>query len=521
MSISKKVVFGILVMLLFIFSILTGVVNYVVIENNETLASSIIKEKEAGKGRAILDAHIKKMAGNLETAKAGTRKSVLDLYSKSYSTLTQAIANQFYPLVETFDFDSANTIAKFMLKTDDAITWLRYSINENPTSKDRYEFGEQTADANKIFTHQIKGDFAFLKLEMQVRLSEMKAVNKVETMFDSINDENRKIASMLTDLEKRHVDKLRASAESLKRTLLLSVSAVMFGAMLIVCASIAIFMRAWITKPVNGIMKRLSDSSKRISFGAEHVFTSSRSLAADSSNQASLVQDAHSAMERLSSLIERNAGNTGKTDEIMKDAGNTIAKTDQSMTRLAGSMDEIVRVGQEVFNIIKNIDDIAFRTNILALNAAVEAARAGEAGAGFAVVADEVRNLALQVGEAAKNSSDLIEKTTAKIEEVATVVDQSNKSFGHVAEIGVTASGLVAEIANVSGEQNKKIVCVKSVFGDLEKISLQYNADANEFADTASEMNIQANQLAEIVTELAKLVSGKADTPKNAVRRLE
>jgi len=64
------------------------------------------------------------------------------------------------------------------------------------------------------------------------------------------------------------------------------------------------------------------------------------------------------------------------------------------MQSLAAAAHGSRTANDNVAKIIKEINEIAFQTNILALNAAVEAARAGESGAGFAVVAEEVRNLA-------------------------------------------------------------------------------------------------------------------------------
>ena len=54
-------------------------------------------------------------------------------------------------------------------------------------------------------------------------------------------------------------------------------------------------------------------------------------------------------------------------------------------------MNQMREMAKEITGIIKDIEDIAFQTNILSLNAAVEAARAGEAGKGFSVVANEIR----------------------------------------------------------------------------------------------------------------------------------
>ena len=81
---------------------------------------------------------------------------------------------------------------------------------------------------------------------------------------------------------------------------------------------------------------------------------------------------------------------------------------------MLAAIDDMDEASQELATMIHVIEQIAFQTNILAVNAAVEAARAGEAGVGFAVVADEVRNLARRSGQAAQDTSELIENSVAK-----------------------------------------------------------------------------------------------------------
>ena len=82
---------------------------------------------------------------------------------------------------------------------------------------------------------------------------------------------------------------------------------------------------------------------------------------------------------------------------------------------MTDSMRQMELNSSEINQIVEEIDEIAFQTNILALNASVEAARAGDAGRGFSVGCDEVRRLAAKSSEASKLTAELIKKNTEAV----------------------------------------------------------------------------------------------------------
>ena len=169
------------------------------------------------------------------------------------------------------------------------------------------------------------------------------------------------------------------------------------------------------------------------------------------------------------------------------------------MKQMLGSMKEINTASENISNIIKTIDEIAFQTNVLAINAAVEAARAGAHGKGFAVVAEEVRNLAQRSAEAAKETTAMIKDTIKKVENGAGIADEMAASLKEIIEGSTKVTDLVNEIASASNEQARGINEINSGIAQLNQVTQQNTQGAEQSAASSSELSSQAEMLKQLV----------------------
>jgi len=173
---------------------------------------------------------------------------------------------------------------------------------------------------------------------------------------------------------------------------------------------------------------------------------------------------------------------------------------------MVAAMQEINGSSEKISKIIQVIDDIAFQTNILALNAAVEAARAGEAGMGFAVVADEVRNLSQRCAQAARDTSALIEESIAKSHEGKATLDQVAEAIRSITADNDSVRGLAATVENGSAEQAQGTEQILSAIHQMQRVTQESAANAEESASVGQELDSQAANLRRIVEDLTAVV---------------
>lgn len=261
-----------------------------------------------------------------------------------------------------------------------------------------------------------------------------------------------------------------------------------------------------IKKSLDGIIFGLASGSSEVDSASRQLSETSQLMAEGASEQAASLQETSSSLEQMSAQTKQTAENASMAERSMKNTQPLVQEGVQAMVRMNKTMEEIKNSSLETSKIIKTIDDIAFQTNLLALNAAVEAARAGEAGKGFAVVAEEVRNLAHKSAQAAKNTSEMIERSQESSERGLGMAQEVAANLEKIAKSVNDVSTMVVEISAASGEQATGIQQINTAMGEMDK-AVQNNASASEeSASAAEELSSQSAELRHMVDKLVALV---------------
>jgi methyl-accepting chemotaxis protein len=285
--------------------------------------------------------------------------------------------------------------------------------------------------------------------------------------------------------------------------------------------------RCQIIRPLHRTILRMEASSNETTAASRQIANASTTLAEGASEQAASLEETSASLEEtsasleeLTSMVRRNAESAQQTKSLAAETRAAADAGSKDMVELQAAIGDIKASSANVAKIVKNIDEIAFQTNILALNAAVEAARAGEAGAGFSVVADEVRNLAQRSAAAAKETAEkiqaAIEKSQRGVEVSEKVTRDLEEMVGKVRQVDT----FIAEIATASNEQAQGLQQVNTALSEMDKVTQSNAATAEESASAAEQLNAQAAAQKDAVVQLLALVGGQgAHTAAGSAQR--
>lgn len=267
--------------------------------------------------------------------------------------------------------------------------------------------------------------------------------------------------------------------------------------------------RRSITGPVVRVIGGVQGAADGAAEASTQMSESGRQVSENAQEQAACIEETSASLEEISATTRQNADRAGNADRLMQEARQTMERAATAMKELTSSMELISKSSNQVAGVLKNIDEIAFHTNILALNAAVEAARAGEAGAGFSVVADEVRSLAHRAAEAARTSGATIEQTLADVSKGVNLVSHAQSAFEEVVSKIAGGTEIVSQIAASSDEQARGISHIGQAISRIESLTQRNVSNAQQTADGAAAMTSQVEKTREYLEELVAVVGMK------------
>jgi methyl-accepting chemotaxis protein len=246
----------------------------------------------------------------------------------------------------------------------------------------------------------------------------------------------------------------------------------------------------------------LRSDGDQIGLSVAKIGNASAKQAQNAHSRATAARDILVGLGETTRMSQLSAANARECRGFAQAALGTAAEGTLSMTRLSAAVSAMQDAARETAKIVGTIDEIAFQTNLLALNAAVEAARAGDAGRGFAVVADEVRTLAMRSAEAARNTTEVIQRALKQAESGVAINRDATVAFDVIGAQVKRVVEVTDAIAQSSEQQHAAVAHAGTAVQGLAHEAQEDAAAADHTARSVAELCSKAQAMRELAGNL-------------------
>ena len=239
---------------------------------------------------------------------------------------------------------------------------------------------------------------------------------------------------------------------------------------------------------------RSAERLRRIIQSAEEVQKGARANAENTGLMADRVVE---TTAKVNNLVQRNAAilaNSKQATSLVTKVNSDAQLGADAMQKAIDGMTQISRSAEEISQRSTIISEIAEQTNLLALNAAIEAARAGKQGKSFAVVAEEISKLAERTSEAAKEITNLINDSLAKVSAGVDDVYQTSSILSEITTGVVEVSKLILTNSEVTDQQYEDITAISNNVQKLNKYTPQITVLSRDQSQRSEEIMRQAEE---------------------------
>jgi len=251
------------------------------------------------------------------------------------------------------------------------------------------------------------------------------------------------------------------------------------------------------------LVATLREAARSVASGASEIRAGTDELSRRIEQQAASLEESSAAMRDMTQSVTNNERDSRDASTQSAAADEAAKRGGEAISRMQTRMSEIGKGSRRIMEIVGLIDDIAFQTNLLALNAAVEAARAGDMGRGFAVVATEVRALAKRAADNAKDIRTLLSSSDSEVQHGISLAGSLSQSIAEISEAVGRAAALSRTIAGATADQAQGIRQVEAVIADLDGITQQNSAIAEETAAASATLDDQAAKVLELLSSFS------------------